>query len=1078
QNHHPLSFAQQQMWLVCQLSEDQAGYTLPLSFTLQGVLNVERLTASINALVECHEVLRSSYVQDEHDDVFVQINQTPEKILEFLDLTALDSASQQQRLQTLASEQNSTIALKDHLMMKALLVKTAEDQHVLLMTFHHIATDGWSMGIISDFLSAAYGEGSLPMAAPALQYVDFTQWQRQHWQSNDVAEKLSDYWRITLDDLPLLHSLALDKTRPAVPTYQAHLSSLMLDGELTQRLNTFAKAHNITPFVLIQSLFSLTLAQFSAETDIVMGCPVANRTVPEVEGMIGYFVNSIVLRSQVDWSLSVSQWLKQQHQQIIAAFEHQELPFERVVEEINPERGVSHHPLFQIMFNYLGRQVAKDEIELTGIEATPFQGGEGYAKFDLTLTAVETEQGSLELLLDYSADIFVEATAERLLQQIQWFALQLLVGSDQMLSDLESVPPTVRKELCTTIGQGRTVEAEPFFFPERMARLAAEVPMQLAIHDEENTSLSFGELDQQANTLGALLQARGVMPGDKVAFLLPRNVSIVLAILAIHKVGAAYIPLDSSYPSERVANICAQAGVKVILSAAGLGDKFTFVDTVLDISSQDLTVEQALQRVILTADMPAYVLFTSGSTGEPKGVVVSHANLAHLIQTNNESIFKICALKSIRWGWRTPLVFDASLLGIITLATGGEVYIADEETRQDPLAFSHFIARHQINFTCGTPSFIGQMIDGWNDNIALPFLAIGGEATSPGLWSKLLAITEKNQVKAFNLYGPTECTLQCSYAEITEGRPHIGQPFDNTQLYVLDQQQRLLPMGAKGELYIAGDGVALGYLGKEELTATQFLANPFGVGKLYRTGDFVRWEQHHQLAYFSRLDDQVKLRGYRIELGEIEHALGRSTLVKQVVVAIKAQHLVAYYVLDSDVIEASDVTEQALREHAEQTLPSYMVPQFFIALEAIPYSVSGKVNKKALLAPDFSQVTKGYQAPDTDIERQIQSIWAEVLALPKETIGVTANFFALGGHSLTATKVVAQLSQQFKCRVRVSEIFSHPTIRGLSAVIAEHLVGRVEESRMAVVARQNHHPLSFAQQQMWLVCQLSEDQAG
>ncbi|AZZ97460.1 amino acid adenylation domain-containing protein [Pseudoalteromonas sp. R3] len=1053
-----LSMAQRQMWLACEMSDDQAGYYIPLYLRFDASPDPERLDQALCALLEHNPVLRTSVVQ-QGNELVAQLSAQPDSVLTFDDLSECEAEQRDTALANSFAQLHEGLTPQSPVMLRAKLITLSAQEYVLALCIHHIAADGWSMGLILEQLDHFYRTGHADESELPL-YHDYARWQQAQFDDPVHMDKLAKYWQQQLADLPLHHELALDKPRPVDASYRAQTLSRRIPVEQVSAIREFAQQQQTTPFVVLQSAFSWVLSLFSGEQDIVMGTPMANRQQASCEHMIGYFVNSVVLRAQVSPQLSFNDLVKAQNSTFLSAYEHQAFPFETLVETLNPERVAHLHPLFQIMFSYLTAEHSA-AISLGELGCETLEEPNSFAKFDLTLNATEQQNGDILLEIDFSTDIFEAATAQALLTYLSDGLSNLLAHSSTPFESLPALVDDTQWRAIEALGKGAPCQYEADLRTMLEARVAQN-PEQVVIEEGELT-LTYSQLHTRATQLAGYLQSLGVQPGENLGLLLPRSADALVAIYATQLCGATFVPLALDYPRARVEKIAEQAQLRLLLvQHLDAGQAF---EGIAEIVSLQTIPSGCDYRVPERYAQMAYLLFTSGSTGEPKGVCISQQNLAHLLTSWTQRTFATVDMATVRWGWRAPLVFDASMFGLAIVAFGGCLVIADHETGRDPYAFMRFCQAHSINYSFATPSFAEQMLECHEQ--PMPSLMLGGEALNRKLWCQLSEYSEQHGRVFFNAYGPTETTVEVTQTEVTGTHPHLGGPIANTQLYVLDAQQRCVPIGAKGELYIAGAGVAAGYLNNPAQSEKAFINNPFGSGLLYRSGDLVRWDHDGNLEFFGRIDQQVKLRGFRIELGEIETVLSRSEAVTQVILTVQGSHLVAYFVAAGTLSE-QDITTR-LRALAQQALPDYMQPSYYVQIEQVPYTVSGKINLRAL--PAISVEQAHYEAPATYLESQLQTLWAEILALDVGQVSVEANFFALGGHSLAASKLVARVKQTQPCTLNVSDVFKMPTIRALARALTSQQQ-LPQDLPLVKAPRPERLPLSDAQQRLWLVDQM------
>jgi len=1059
----PSSFAQQRLWLLDKIDGGSAHYNMPSALTLTGSLDVDALNQAFSHILERHESLRTCFSAGD-DGQAVQRIQTPAPFVASLfDLSTLDAAEKQTQLTGLVvKEGGQRFDLSQDLMLRAQVIKLGSEEHLLLVTMHHIASDGWSVSIlIKEFstLYTAYSQGQAsPLVPLSIQYADYAAWQR-HWLQGEVLDQHLSYWEMQLEDLPVVHSLPLDHARPSVQSFNGDTYGSQINTLTSKALNTLCQQQGATLFMGLQAAFSVLLARYSNETDIVVGSPIANREQAEVADLIGFFTNTLVLRSDLSGNPSFVALLQQSKTMLLDAYAHQQVSFEQIVERLQPERSQSHSALFQVMLVLQNNE--ESILELPGLTLSPVaQIGTAVAKYDLTLNVFENAQG-IQLGWEYNTDLFEGATIARMAEHFAVLLDALLETPEENVFKVDILGEQERQLL---IDVGNTAETYPEdkCIHERFQDQVEGDPDALAL-SFDGQQLSYGELNEQANQLAHyLINKKQVTPDTLVGICLERSLEMVISILAVLKAGGAYVPLDPAYPETRLQYMLDDAKLSTVLTQTKLknttplsdAQSLCLDDETLQLQLREQKTENPDNNALgLNSGHLAYVIYTSGSTGNPKGVMIEHrsvVNLAHNIQSMGLSELNE---RGNCWGWNASYAFDASVQGISQLLLGRPIHVLSEQHRRDPSALSEIL--NDLNVLDCTP----MMVESWfAAGIAhkLPHLIIGGEAISPKLWTTLVDWQDKYGKKAVNVYGPTECTVDSTGCVISGPRPNIGTSLANNQLYVLNDAHVFAPRGVAGELYIGGAGVARGYLNRDDLTSEKFVTNPFYDSKdpasyerLYKTGDLVRWLGGEEgwpgsLEFLGRLDDQVKIRGFRVELGEIENALITYAQVKECIVVAKTQSsgeqaLVAYIVsdeltFDAAAVEAHHSAIEALRHHLSKTLPEYMIPSAFMLLSRLPLTANGKVNRKALPEPDISTQQTVYIAPRNDIETMLCDIWQDILGV--ERVGIMDHFFLLGGHSLLVMKLLSALTSRFGITgLEASVVFNAPVLKTLATYL-------------------------------------------
>jgi amino acid adenylation domain-containing protein len=1070
----PLSSAQQRLWFLAQLQPGSAAYNMAGGVRLQGVLDVPALERAVDEIVRRHAALRTTFQDDGGQPVQVIHPATPLG-LSWMDLTTLGESAREDRVRELAAEEAARpFDLARGPLLRVTLIRLGPEAHVLLATTHHIVSDAWSMGIFVRELTTLYGAfvAGQPSPLPALrwQYADYARWQRGPRQAEVLDGQLA-YWTRTLGgELPVL-DLPADRPRPAIRTFAGAIERFALPAPLTVAVHDLARREQATPFMVLLAAFTTLLHRYTGQTDVVVGTPIANRSRLETEGLIGFFANTLVLRTDLSGAPTFRELLGRVRTGALGAFAHQEMPFDKLVEVLQPARDMSRSPLFDVMFG-LQNQPA-ESLTLPGLRLTPLGSHSGTAKVDLTVQMGERD-GVLGAVIEFSTELFDATTIRRMWEHFATVLGSAIADPDARITTLPMLSTAERRCLLTE-WQGPASALPAVRWPALFERQVARTPEALAAVCG-GKPLTYAELDRRANRLARHLRGHGVGPGRLVAVALDRSLDMLVALLGVLKAGGAYVPLDPTYPPERLAFVLADAGVSLLVTHAQvalppIAGSIPMVR--LDADAASLVAElPEPPEPVGGADDPAYVIYTSGSTGTPKGVEVPHRALVNLLLAMEQApgLTASDVLLAV-----TSLSFDIAALELfLPLTVGARVVIAAREDALDGRRLGQLLDESGATVVQATPSAWRLLLDaGWQAQPGLRALS-GGEALSATLASRLLDAG----VELWNLYGPTETTIWSTAHQVRAGEPvvPIGRPIANTRAYVLDAGRQPSPIGVPGELYLGGLGVARGYRGRAELTAERFVPDPFepeGGGRLYRTGDLVRWRADGTLEFLGRLDHQVKVRGFRIELGEIEAVLTRHPSVRDAVVTAPEdrygdRRLVAYVVEDA----GHPVAVGELRRHLAQTLPDYMVPTGFVVLSALPLTPNGKVDRRALPEP-YASPTPVASEPRTPVEEITADIWADVLGLP--AVGVGDNFFELGGHSLLATRVVSRLRDVYDIELPVRSLFEAPTVAELARHIELAQRGHADRRsvpRIQPVPRTGSLPLSFSQQRLWFFEQL------
>ncbi|MBI6744818.1 amino acid adenylation domain-containing protein [Pseudomonas syringae] len=1065
----PLSWAQQRLWFLDQLDRAAgAAYHIPAGLRLRGRLDSEALQATLDRIVARHETLRTHFALHEGQAIQVIAPATQGFALITHDLRALDSAAQHEAVERLAGEEAlAPFDLSSGPLIRGRLVQLSETEHILLVTQHHIVSDGWSTGVLLHeigMLYRAFSQGLAdPLPALAFQYVDYAAWQRQ-WLQGETLQTQVDFWRQHLSGAPALLELPTDHRRPPLRSYAGGRVSLALSPALTAGLRQLGQRHGATLFMTLLVGWSSLLSSFSGQDDVVIGTPVANRPRSELESLIGFFVNTLALRIRPEGGLSVAALLEQVKAVMLAAHAHQDLPFEQVVEALQPPRSLGHSPIFQVMLA-LNNTPDGGELSLPELSLEPLQAPHTTAQFDLSLALVEAD-GGLIGSLEYASDLFERATIERMAGHLQVLLEGMVADDQQAVAELPLLSCEQRRQVLESFNDTAAAYPADKLIHQLFEEQAAQQPDALAVVDDAG-SLTYGELNARANRLAHYLIGLGIQPDDRVAICAQRSLEMVVGLLGILKAGGAYVPLDPGYPSERLRYMLEDsAPVAVLVQAETRTLLGELAVPTLDLQAGDWEVEAEHNPVVpaITPQHLAYVIYTSGSTGKPKGVANQHDGVVNRLWWA-KSEYRIGADDRVLQ--KTPFGFDVSVWEIfLPLLAGAQLVMARPGGHQDPHYLMEVIERRSISMLHFVPSmlqaFVNQTPAGRCST--LKRVLCSGEALPHALLLQGQAHFPKSELH--NLYGPTEAAIDVTawhyVAEQDIGIVPIGRPIANTQIYLLDAHGQPVPIGVSGEIHIGGIGVARGYLNRPELTAERFLEDPFSTepaARMYRSGDLGRWLADGNIEYLGRNDDQVKLRGYRIELGEIESQLAGCPGVREAVVLAREhrpgdKRLVAYLTAQ----EGAVLSATQLREQLSQGLAEYMIPSAFVTLTRFPLTPNGKLDRRALPAPeDDAYASRGYEAPVGEIEHALAEIWQALLGL--ERVGRHDHFFELGGHSLLAVQLVSCMRQRFKVEVALGDLFMHPTICELAASCHSGLSKALHPNLTTIRKEGAQHPL-------------------
>ncbi|MDC9590802.1 amino acid adenylation domain-containing protein [Xenorhabdus sp. XENO-10] len=1061
----PLSFAQQRLWFLSQIDPAASqAYHLPVILRLTGRLDRDALKTSLDRLITRHESLRTRFILVEGQPCQYIDPADIGFALSCHDLRQLDQALHIHRVTELADiEAQTPFDFAQGPLIRGQLLQLTDEEHVLLLTLHHIITDGWSVGVLVQELGTFYRTAldghHDPLPPLPIQYADYAVWQHEQLKETALTEQ-HDFWCIRLKGAPALLTLPTDRPRPTVQTYAGGQVSFHLDATLLASLKALGQRHNSTLFMTVLTAWSIVLARLSGQDDIVIGTPVANRPHHELEGLVGFFVNTLALRITFNDGLSVADLLAQVREQAFAAYAHQDLPFEQVVEALQPERSLSYSPIFQVMLAL--NNTPAQELTLPDLQLSTIEQARRSAHFDLTLSLSETKAG-LVGDLEYATDLFDASTVERMVGYLTNILTAMVTDETQRIATLPMLPETEQQQLLVSFNATQTDFPQDALIHQLFEVQAEQRPDAIAVVFKDQI-ISYGELNHRANRLAHHLLALGVRPDDRVAICLERSLETIVGLLGILKAGGAYLPLDPAYPTERLAYMLEDAAPLVLLTQTTLIDRLPNTVPVVMLDTQEtLLGTQSItlpihnpdaQALGLTSHHLAYVIYTSGSTGQPKGVMVEHRSVNRLVINNGyadigaDDCVAHCA----------NIAFDASTWEIWSaLLNGGRLHIVSQSTLLDPLRFCDSLIRGHVTALWLTAGLFNKYLDALKPLFGqLRYLITGGDVLDPRA-IQYAQLTEPQPAHLINGYGPTEnTTFTTTYSidsPINADRTiPIGRPIANTQIYILDKYLQPVPLGVTGEIYAAGAGVARSYLNRPELTTERFLINPFSSNqeaRMYKTGDLGRWLPDGNVEYLGRNDFQVKLRGFRIEPGEIEAQLRQCHGVREAVVLacedglredglredrsdenMAGQKRLVAYLLPQAGIE---LVPTELRQQLARHLADYMLPSAFVILEAFPLTSSGKLDRQALPAPDsFADIIRSDEAPIGETETALARIWQNLLGL--ERIGRHDHFFELGGHSLLIVSLIEKLrSSGWKLNVR--SVFSSPVLADMAQTL-------------------------------------------
>lgn len=1043
-----LSFSQQRLWFLEQLDAHGSAYNISGALILNGSLDVHILQRCFQEIFNRHEPLRTVFSQENGFPIQVVGPKTP-VAMPLIDLSGIPELDHFEKdkdafvYKLVARESRTHFDISKGPLFRITLIRVTEHKHVLITCMHHIISDGWSVSLINRELIALYSaflqDQPSPFPPLPVQYVDYAYWQREILGDTHL-QKQQQFWKEALKGIPSLHSVPTDNPRPAQQTFEGSHFSFTINEEATAKIQKLCRNTGTSSFMCLYSAFALLLSRYSGSFDLSIGTPVANRQFEELEPLVGFFVNTIVLRSDLSGNPTFTQLLERLKHPILDAFNNQDIPFEHVVETLKPERNLSYSPLFQILF-VLHNTPSSENVTIPGLELSPSSTFNTTTKFDLTCNMKEYP-GLFRGVFDYNLALFSKKSVRRMTQHFINLCLGIAENPDRPIANIPLMDDEERTQILAGFNQTEQAYADTnltlLYHLERQEKATPEHLALNGLNEQgERITLTYAQLHQSADDLAGRLQAMGIGPESVVGVYCERSIAMVVALVGIMKAGAAYLPLDLAHPAERTSFMLSDAGAAAVVYNG---------DYTPEVSLPQVPVQgEGLKPVppALTGENAAYVIYTSGSTGKPKGVVNRHAGICNRLMWMQQAYQLDAEDKVLQ---KTPTTFDVSVWELFwPLMTGATMVLARPDGHRDPLYLSGLIAQQSITTLHFVPSMLQAFVATApaEESVSLKRVICSGEALTGQLRDTFYQWSQ-GDVELHNLYGPTEAAVDvtlhpCSRKD-TEQQIPIGTPIANTQAYVLDRYQQLVPGGAAGELCLAGANLARGYLGRPSLTAERFVPNPFATtpgGRLYRTGDLTRLrykaDTPQTVDYLGRIDFQVKLRGFRIELGEIEAALQAHTSVASGTVLLREdtpgdQRLVAYLIATPDTEQPED---RALRKHIGEYLPEYMVPSMYVWLDEMPLTHNGKLDRTVLPQPELQLNKSALTPPTSRVERVIAQVWKDLLKLPK--VGISDNFFELGGHSLLLVQVFNRLSETYPGQLELTDLFRFPTIAGLAA---------------------------------------------
>ncbi|WP_157867665.1 non-ribosomal peptide synthetase [Gloeothece citriformis] len=1036
----PVSFAQSRLWFLNRLEPDNPAYNIPYAIRLEGNLNLTALEQSFKEIIRRHEVLRTTFAIIDGETIQAIAPSLSLKLNVIDSKTSLEADQESEIEQLILAEAWQPFDLEKGPLLRVTLLCITPTTHILILTIHHIIADAWSLEIFIREIAILYeafekGKPS-PLQELPIQYADFAVWQRQ-WLQGKVLETQLNYWTEKLPKVPPILSVPTDFPRSTGQTFVGARRSLELSQTLTQSLKALSCQEGTTLFMTMLAAFKVLLYRYTSQTDILVGTPIANRNRKEIEPLIGFFVNTLVIKSDLQGNPTFRQLLAAVRQVALEAYAHQDLPFEKLVEHLQPERSLSYSPLFQVMFVF--QNASKKILHLPNLTLTPIEIKNETAKFDLTLSVQETEE-NLVCTLKYRSELFKSETIARMLDHWQILLEEAIANRDRGIAELPLLRGTQREQLLYNWNDTKVDYSENLCLHQWFEASVRRSPHAIATVFETQY-LTYQDLNQRANQLAHYLQKLGIKPGSLVGICLDRCLEMPIAILAVLKAGGAYIPLDPTYPEQRLAFVLQDSQVSTLITTQKLLNILPQCQAqIVCLDTHRAKIEQQSQENPTSKGVLedlAYVIYTSGSTGKPKGVMISHRAI------NNRLLWgqsEYPLTQSDRVLQQASFSFDFSVWEFFApWLAGGQVILVPPGQHRDSSYLVKLIQEQKITVAHFVPSMLRAILEepGIQGCQSLRYVFSGGESLAYDLQQCFFS---RLSAELYNQYGPTEATVDATFWKCQRNdEPSlipIGRPIANTQVYILDFNKQPVPIGVPGELWIGGVGLAQGYLNRPDLTAERFLVNPFCAGgQIYRTGDLARYRSDGAIEFLGRIDSQVKVRGFRIELEEIEAIIRQHPNVKETVVLAREdipgrQRLVAYVVINED----KGLDKGDLVNLMGENLPDYMIPSDFVALSALPLTPSGKIDRLALPAPDSRETEeqKTFVCPRTPVEVRLAQIWAEVLQVEK--VSIDDNFFALGGDSILCLQVVAK-ANQVGLQLRLKQIFEYQTIADLASFV-------------------------------------------
>ena len=1049
--YYEASAAQKRMWLLWQFEQTSTAYNMPGVLIIDGALDISRLEAVFLALIERHELLRTTFGLV--DGTIVQ------RIANDVEFKIEYAKSRSDDIEATIKTFIRPFDLSRAPLLRVVLIQTSETRHYLLFDMHHIIADGVSMAILRSEFVALYERREI--AEQRIGYKDFSQWQNEYLKSEKMKAQ-ENYWLEQFSgEIPLLN-LPLDYPRPAVQSFEGGSVEFSLNRASTEQLNSLARATNTTMYMVLLSMINVLLLKYTGQTDIIVGSPIAGRPHPDLEGIIGMFVNTLAMRNFPTRGKTYVAFLNEVKETALAAYENQDYQFEELVDKLNLRRDLSRNPLFDVMFVLQNMEVS--ELAITGLQLTEYNIEQISTKFDLTFTATEIND-EIMFSIRYCRGLFKSETIQQLARHLQNLVEMILMDQEMLLGDIVILSKAEREQMLYEFNDTEAEYPRDKTIQQLFAEQVAKTPEAVALVFN-GERLTYSQLNEKANQMARILRTNGVKADDIVGLMVEPSFELVIGILGILKSGGAYLPIDPEYPEERIKFMLEDSGTEILLSQSWLSEKIEFAKKTINFNKHGFDRGQVanLEIVNSSSDL-AYVIYTSGSTGKPKGVMVEHKNIVNLALGQIKKTYQLN--EGDRVLQSSPISFDPAMEQIfIALLSGAALYLINKETLLNLAKLHPFLRDHGITYLYHVPSFLKNLdLSELND---LRVVVSGGEPCPVELAERLC-----ERFEFYNGYGPAEATVKSAMCRVNleciGASVPIGKPVSNSKIYILNDNNELPPLGVPGELCISGAGVARGYLNRPELTKEKFVANPFISGeRMYRTGDLARFLPDGKIEFLGRIDHQVKIRGYRIELGEIEKQILKYRDIKEAVVLAREDEAKDKY-LCAYIVSAVEVMANEIRQYLAAVLPDYMIPSYFVQLAGMPLTPNGKVDRKALPEP-VSKGSADYVAPRNQVEETLVQIWGEVLG--KSPIGINDNFFELGGHSLKATVVLARIHKELNAELPLKELFRTPTISEISDYLA-NAKESVYASIKPVVGKE-YYEVSSAQKRMWHLWQFDQ----